>query len=353
MYPKLEIDINKLKHNVKIISHMCHDKNISLAFVTKSFCAREEIVEKLVEEGIDYIADSRINNLKKLKDIDLPKILIRIPMISELDDVIKYSDISFNSELKTIKALNEICESKSIIHNIVLMFDLGDLREGYFYEEDLFNNIKNIQKFKNIKIVGIATNLTCYGAIIPSSINTGRLVEIAKRVENDFGLKLEIVSGGNSSSLDLMMNDNMPKGVTNLRVGESIVLGRETAYGKSIEGAYQDAFKLVCEVVECKEKPSVPVGEIGIDAFGNKPVYEDKGILKRAIIAIGKQDINIDSLTPVDPFITILGASSDHMILDVTNSNQNYNIGDKVEFLLTYGGLMSSSTSEYVEKIIY
>ena len=353
MYPKLEIDINKLKHNVKIISHMCHDKNISLAFVTKSFCAREEIVEKLVEEGIDYIADSRINNLKKLKDIDLPKILIRIPMISELDDVIKYSDISFNSELKTIKALNEICESKNIIHNIVLMFDLGDLREGYFYEEDLFNNIKNIQKFKNIKIVGIATNLTCYGAIIPSSINTGRLVEIAKRVENDFGLKLEIVSGGNSSSLDLMMNDNMPKGVTNLRVGESIVLGRETAYGKSIEGAYQDAFKLVCEVVECKEKPSVPVGEIGIDAFGNKPAYEDKGILKRAIIAIGKQDINIDSLTPVDPFITILGASSDHMILDVTNSNQNYNIGDKVEFLLTYGGLMSSSTSEYVEKIIY
>lgn len=353
MYPKLEIDINKLKHNVKIISHMCHDKNISLAFVTKSFCAREEIVEKLVEDGIDYIADSRINNLKKLKDIDLPKILIRIPMISELDDVIKYSDISFNSELKTIKALNGICESKSIIHNIVLMFDLGDLREGYYYEEDLFNNIKNIQKLKNIKIVGIATNLTCYGAIIPSSINTGRLVEIAKRVENDFGLKLEIVSGGNSSSLDLMMNDNMPKGVTNLRVGESIVLGRETAYGKSIEGAYQDAFKLVCEVVECKEKPSVPVGKIGIDAFGNKPVYEDKGILKRAIIAIGKQDINIDSLTPVDPFITILGASSDHMILDVTNSNQNYNIGDKVEFLLTYGGLMSSSTSEYVEKIIY
>ncbi len=352
MYPKLEIDINKLKQNVKIISRMCHDKNISLAFVTKSFCARKEIVEKLVEEGIDYIADSRINNLKKLKDINLPKILIRIPMISELEDVIKYSDISFNSELKTIKALNEICESKNIIHNIVLMFDLGDLREGYFYEEDLFNNIENIQKFENIKIVGIATNLTCYGAIIPSEINTGRLVEIAKNVENKFGLNLEIVSGGNSSSLDLMMNDNMPKGVTNLRIGESIVLGRETAYGKNIEGAYQDAFKLVCEVVECKEKPSVPIGEIGVDAFGNKPVYEDRGILKRAIIAIGKQDIDMDSLTPVDPFITILGASSDHMILDVTKSNQKYNIGDKVEFLLTYGGLMSSSTSEYVEKII-
>ena len=353
MYPKLEIDINKLKQNVKVISRMCHEKNISLAFVTKSFCAREEIVDKLVEDGIDYIADSRINNLKKLKDIDLPKILIRIPMISELEEVIEYSDVSFNSELKTIKVLNEICERKNIIHNIVLMFDLGDLREGYFYEDDLFNNIKNIQKFENIKIVGIATNLTCYGAIIPSTINTGRLVDIAKKVENEFDLKLEIVSGGNSSSLDLMMNGNMPKGVTNLRIGESIVLGRETAYGKRIEGTYQDAFKLICQVVECKEKPSVPIGEVGIDAFGNKPVYEDKGILKRAIVAIGKQDIDTDSLMPIDTSIEILGASSDHMILDISKSENDYKVGDEVEFLLTYGGLMSTSTSEYVEKKIY
>lgn len=353
MYPKLEIDINKLKQNVKVISHMCHEKNISLAFVTKSFCAREQVVEKLVEDGIDYIADSRISNLKKLKDIDLPKILIRIPMISELEEVVKYSDISFNSELKTIKALNQICERKNVIHKIVLMFDLGDLREGYFYEEDLFNNLKNIQKFKNIKIVGIATNLTCYGAIIPSPTNTGRLVQIAKKIEKEFNLKLEIVSGGNSSSIDLMMNDNMPKGVTNLRIGESIVLGRETAYGKNIEGTYQDAFKLVCQVVECKEKPSVPIGEVGIDAFGNKPVYEDKGILKRAIVAIGKQDIDTDSLMPIDTSIEILGASSDHMILDISKSENDYKVGDEVEFLLTYGGLMSTSTSEYVEKIIY
>jgi len=353
MYPKLEIDINKLKQNVKVISHMCHEKNISLAFVTKSFCAREQVVEKLVEDGIDYIADSRVSNLKKLKDIDLPKILIRIPMISELEEVVKYSDISFNSELKTIKELNKICERKNVIHKIVLMFDLGDLREGYFYEDDLFNDLKNIQKFKNIKIVGIATNLTCYGAIIPSPTNIGRLVQIAKKIEKEFNLKLEIVSGGNSSSLDLMMNDNMPKGVTNLRIGESIVLGRETAYGKNIKGTYQDAFKLVCQIVECKEKPSVPIGEVGIDAFGNKPVYEDKGILKRAIVAIGKQDIDTDSLMPIDTSIEILGASSDHMILDISKSENDYKVGDEVEFLLTYGGLMSTSTSEYVEKIIY
>ena len=290
--------------------------------------------------------------MKKLQDINLPKILLRIPMMSELEEVVDYCDISFNSELETIKKLNALCESKNIIHKIAIMFDLGDLREGYFYEEELFNSIREILRLKNIRIVGIATNLTCYGAIIPSRENTGRLVSIAHKIEDEFGINLEIVSGGNSSSIDLMVNNNMPEGINNLRIGESIVLGRETAYGKKIQGTYQDAFKLVCQIVECKEKPSFPIGEIGVDAFGNKPVYEDRGILKRAIIAIGKQDINTDSLIPMDAHIEILGASSDYMILDVSNTKYDYKVGDKVEFLLTYGGLMSSSTSEYVWKEI-
>lgn len=352
MYPRLEIDIEKLRHNAKIILQSCHERNIKVSFVTKSFCAQHEIVEAVYREGIDYIADSRIQNLKKLQNINLPKMLIRIPMISELEEVINYCDISFNSELETIKKLNELCESKKIIHKIVLMFDLGDLREGYFYEEDLFNSIKEIVRLQNIKIVGIATNLTCYGAVIPSKENIGRLVSIAQKIEGKFGINIEIVSGGNSSSIHLMTSNNMPEGVTNLRIGESILLGRETAYGKNINGTYQDVFKLICQIVECKEKPSVPIGEIGVDAFRNKPVYEDKGILKRAIIAIGKQDINIDSLIPIDTDIEILGASSDHMILDVSNTKYDYKLGDNVEFLLTYGGIVSSSTSEYVSKKI-
>ncbi|EQF27510.1 alanine racemase, N-terminal domain protein [Clostridioides difficile CD160] len=352
MYPRLEIDIEKLKHNVKIISQKCHERNIKVSFVTKSFCAQKEVVESVCCEGIDHIADSRIQNLKKLQNINLPKMLIRIPMISELEEVINYCDISLNSELETIKKLNELCESKNIIHKIVLMFDLGDLREGYFYEEDFFNSVREIVRLKNIKIIGIATNLTCYGAVIPSRENTGRLVSIARKMEEKFGIDTEIVSGGNSSSMHLIMSNTMPEGITNLRIGESIILGRETAYGKNIHGTYQDAFKLVCQIIECKEKPSVPIGEIGVDAFRHKPVYEDKGILKRAIIAIGKQDINIDSLIPIDTYIKILGASSDHMILDVSNTKHDYKVGDNVEFLLTYGGIMSSSTSEYVSKKI-
>lgn len=352
MYPRLEINIDKLKHNVKVISDICKKHNITLAMVTKSYCALPEVVKKIISTDVDYVADSRIYNLKKLKDIKIPKILIRIPMISEVKDVISYSDISFNSELKTIYKLNEEAKLQNKVHNIALMVDLGDLREGYFNEVELYETIDKTLDLENIKLVGIATNLTCYGTIIPSETNLGRLSNIADNIENKYKMKLEFISGGNSSSMYLLEKNEIPCKINNLRIGESIVLGRETAYGKTIKNTYIDAFKLICEVVEIKEKPSIPIGERGMDAFGNTQDYEDKGIRKRAILAIGKQDINIDSIIPLDENISIFGASSDHMIIDITDSNNNYDVGDKIEFILGYGGLMSATTSEYVYKII-
>ena len=354
MYPRLEINIDKLKNNVRILHDICQTYNIDMAMVTKSYCAIPQVVEELCEEYVDYIADSRIENLKNLSHINLPKILLRIPMLSEVEEVIKYSDISFNSEMKIIYSLNEEAKKQDIVHKIVVMVDLGDLREGYFKEEDLFNSIEEILRLSNIELYGIATNLTCYGAIIPSYNNLGRLANLAKEIESKYQINLQFVSGGNSSSIDLMMSGNIPKGINNLRLGEAIVLGRETAYGKNLKGTYQDAFKLVCEIVELKEKPSLPIGEVGVDAFGNKPVYEDKGIIKRAIVAIGKQDIDITSIHPIDSQIEILGASSDHMILNISECDKEYNIGDKVEFSIKYGALVSTCTSKYVNKeIVY
>lgn len=352
MYPRLEINIEKLKTNLQVISNLLKKNNISLAMVTKAYCANLDIVNELVKDKnlIDYLADSRIENLKEMGHINIPKILLRIPMKSEVEDVIRYADISFNSEYETIEKLNEEAKKVNKIHKIVIMVDLGDLREGYFVQKDLFDNIKKIQDLHNISIIGVATNLTCYGAVLPSEENLSKLVNIAEKFERDFNIDIKIISGGNSSSLFLINENKLPSKINNLRIGEAILLGRETAYGKKIDGTFDDVFRLVCEVVENKEKPSVPVGEKGLDAFGNKPVFEDKGIMQRAILGIGRQDISIDSLYPIDKDIKVIGASSDHTIVDVTKSKNKYSIGDKIEFLLDYGGIMTASTSKYVKK---
>lgn len=351
MYPRLEINIPKLKKNLKAISDLLKKNNLTLTMVTKAYCADKHIVSELAKTNlIDYLADSRIENLENLKEINIPKILLRIPMLSEISKLIDYVDISFNSEYETIKKINDVAKKKDKIHKIVVMVDLGDLREGFFEEKDLFENIEKIKKLENISIIGIATNLTCYGAVLPSEENLSRLVNIAEKLKTEYKLDIQMVSGGNSSSLFLINQGKLPKGINNLRIGEAILLGRETAYGEKIDGTFDDAFKLSCEIVENKKKVSVPIGEQGMDAFGNKPIFIDKGHMQRVILAIGRQDVAVDSLIPIDKKIEVIGASSDHTIIDITNSDNRYTIGDKIEFKLGYSGIMSASTSKYVKK---
>ncbi|MDD4833569.1 MAG: ornithine racemase Orr [Lutispora sp.] len=350
-YPALKINLTKLENNTRLLVEKCAPYGISISAVTKVFCGMTEVAEAVVKGGAAILADSRVENLKKLRNFNLPKMLLRIPMLSQIDEVLEYADISLNSEYKVIEALSNAAVKKGKIHDIILMVDLGDLREGV-WADDAVEYAGKILQLKGVNLKGIGTNLTCYGAIIPQEDNLSKLEEIANMITQKYGIKLSIISGGNSSSLYMVEEGRIPKAINNLRLGESIVLGNETAYGKRIEGTYNDCFTLCAEIIELKEKPSVPIGEIGVDAFGNRPTFVDRGIRKRGILAVGKQDVRIDGLTPIDSDIIILGASSDHMIIDITDSTKEYTIGDIIEFTLDYGALLSTSTSNYVKKVI-
>ncbi|MBU3153332.1 ornithine racemase Orr [Clostridium estertheticum] len=348
-YPCMEVDLKKLTHNVKTILAMCNKKHIDVAAVTKVYCAKKPIVEAILEAGVAMVADSRILNLKKLNDLNCKKMLLRIPMISEAYEVVKYSDCSLNSEIDTIEQLAKASNKLNKIHSIILMVDLGDLREGVLIN-DVVSLVSKIVKLDNIKLIGLGTNVTCYGGVIPDSENLGKLIKLKLEIEKTFDLKLPVISGGNSSSLYMVINDNMPKEINQLRIGEAIVLGRETSFGKPVPNCYDDAFILSGEIVEIKSKPTVPTGTIGMDAFGYIPSFEDKGIRKRAIIALGRQDIRVEGITPLDNDISIFGASSDHLILDVTDSKKQLIVGSIVEFKIDYGCLLKAMTSPYVEK---
>jgi predicted amino acid racemase len=140
----------------------------------------------------------------------------------------------------------------------------------------------------------------------------------------------------------------MPPEVNQIRVGEGILLGRDSSRGLLLKDTYQDAFRLAAEIVEIKEKPSVPIGETGRDAFGNKPVFHNRGMRRRALISLGKQDVRLPGLIPEDTDIRVLGGSSDYIILDISDSKRGYALGDEVYFQLAYPGLLSVTTSPYV-----
>ncbi|MCI8646119.1 MAG: alanine/ornithine racemase family PLP-dependent enzyme [Firmicutes bacterium] len=360
MYPRLNIDIEKLRSNLDGVAKITKEQGgCSLMIVTKGLCAEPAMTDMVIgHPAVDFLADSRIKNIRtyagKARSAGKQTLLLRLPMECEIQEVIQYADISFNSEPETIKLLSQEATKQGRTHKVVLMIDLGDLREGIFFknEEDIYNTAELIHGLDNLELYGIAVNLTCYGAIIPKNDNLSQLAQWAENIEQKLGITLQMVSGGNSSSIYLIGKGELPEKINNLRLGEAFLLGNDTAYGSKLPGTTDDALILEAQIVELKEKPSLPIGEVGVDAFGQKPYYEDRGIIKRAIIAIGQQDTDPGSMEPLDEQMDILGASSDHMILDVSKCTKAYKVGDVVSFKVGYGGMLKTATSPYVEKVI-
>ena len=87
----------------------------------------------------------------------------------------------------------------------------------------------------------------------------------------------------------------------------------------------------------------------GANAFGEHPTFESQGDQIRGICKIGRQDTVADGLTPRDGDIKIIGASSDHLIVDLTHARE-YRVGDVLEFTPDYGALLRAYTSAYVAR---
>jgi predicted amino acid racemase len=353
-YPLLRIDLEKLKTNLAVLSAATRRAGCSLCIVTKSFCADPRIVDILAASPlVDYLADSRIQNLKVSAGRGKPTMLLRLPQAGELEEVIAWADISLNSELDTLRLLNAEAGRQGKRHKVILMIDLGDLREGLYFSEDdkILATAEAVTGMPHLRLYGVGVNLTCYGAVIPTKDNLSVLASWAERISRRCGADLAVVSGGNSSSWPLLGKGELPAGINNLRLGEAFIVGREAAYKTRIPGAFDDAVILEAQIIEVQVKPSLPLGEQGVDAFEERPLFRDRGMLKRAICAIGRQDLEVKGIRPLDRGVEILGASSDHLILNVGASEQEYRVGDTVRFVPNYVALLRLFTSPYVGRI--
>lgn len=353
IYPRLLIDLDRLAHNAAHLCRVTGERGITeLAFVTKVFCADLEMVRVLAASPCRYLADSRIENLARCGGLGKERILLRLPMPSQADKVVQAAEISFNSEKTTLRALGKAAEKAGVRHRVVLMIDLGDLREGVFFQNEnlILETAELAEQDENLELFGTAFNLTCYGSVLPSEENLAAFMAVTEMIESQIGRQLPFISGGNSSSISLLLAGKMPERVNNLRLGEALIRGRETAYGQDLPGMDNNPVILETEVVEVQTKPSYPIGEIGVNAFGERGSYTDIGPRRRAVAAIGRQDMDCDNLTPVQAGVSVVGASSDHLILDVTDCEKAVETGDILSFAMAYGGLMRGFTSGYVQR---
>ncbi|GHV28230.1 alanine racemase [Synergistales bacterium] len=354
-YPILHINTKQIRKNAEAIRDACASAGIDCTAVVKGYNALSEITSALYDAGYRSFASSRLPHLRAVKScFEVETMAIRIPMLSETDNLVDCADVSLNSEIETIKRIDEEARSRNKTHKIILMRDLGDLREGIIDEERFMETAVFIENnLRNIHLRGIGSNLSCYGSITPTAENLSVLVSNAREVERAIGRKLDVVSGGASTSLYLSVTGEMPEGINHLRVGAANLLrseARDIPEG-SLEGLTDDAFIFEAEIVEIGEKPTRPTGRLGLNAFGNVRTYEDRGIRRRAILAAGAFDIaDYTKLIPIDEGVTLLGCSSDHLIADIHDSKERYRLGGTISMTMTYQSVLFATANNLAEK---
>lgn len=349
----ITLDTQKLTQNYDFLNHLFVKHNIEWAVVAKLLCGNETFLKSLVSVIDKDICDSRLSNLKKIKELspETTTVYIKPPAKRLAASIVKYADVSFNSELETIKSLSEEAFKQKKVHRIVIMIEMGELREGIM-ADSLPDFYAEVLKLPNIEISGIGTNLKCLNGILPDRDKLIRLANYRRNTESRFKRNIPYISAGSSVTIPLLNKGNVPEEINHFRVGESLFFGTDVFNDTHFKGMHQDVFTLTAEVIEMIEKPMVPTGKVGKNLTGESPEYDDADRDKtsvRAIVDLGVLDIDIKQVYPFDKGIEILGASSDMMILNITDDT-NLKVGDEINFGVNYLAVLRAMNSDYVDK---
>lgn len=348
------LDAKKLKANFDYLDSIFSSNNINWTVVSKILSGNRTYLQTLLDLGIKQIADSRITNLKMIKSIhpDIETMYIKPPAKRAIPSVVKYADISMNTEIETIRLLSEEAEKQQKKHKIIIMIELGELREGVMGDE-LIDFYASVFQMKYIEVVGIGTNLTCMNGVLPDNDKLIQLSLYKQLIEAKFNKKIPYVSGGSSVTIPLINNKLIPKGVNHFRVGESLFLGTDVYNDEPMKELNSDVFKLYAEIIELSEKPLVPSGQMGTNTGGEEYNFSDKDVGQdsyRAILDLGLLDVEKDHINPVDKDLKYLGASSDMLVFDLGENKKEYAVGDVIEFRMDYMGTLRVLNSKYIDK---
>ncbi|WP_154859449.1 alanine racemase [Cyclobacterium xiamenense] len=345
---------DKLRGNFEFLKKEFEANEVSWGVVSKILCGNRMYIKELIDMGADEIHDSRISNLAKVKEINpnVQTVYIKPPSKRNLADMVRYADVSLNSELNTIRWISEEAVNQDKKHKIIIMVETGDLREGVMGDH-LIDFYAKVFELPNLEIIGLGTNLNCLNGVMPSADKLIQLSLYKQIIELKFNKKIPWVSAGTSVTIPLMLHKQLPKGVNHFRIGETLYFGVDLFEEKTIDGMNPDVFELFAEIIEMQEKPLLPSGMLATNPQGEMADIDESLYGKssfRAILDLGLLDVDPKYLIADDGEFEILGASSDMLIINLGENPEGYKVGDLVKFRLKYMGALAILNSSYIEK---
>lgn len=360
---ELIIQTEKIKSNIQKLSSYFEEHQIYWSLITKVFSGDKEFLKHIltdeVIEKIDSIGDSRLTSLKNLKAINpnIRTIYIKPPAQAYADEVVKYADISLNSSLRTIKVLNEAAIKVDKIHQIIIMVELGELREGV-QREDIMNFYENVFNLSHIDVIGLGSNLGCMYGIEPSYDKLLQLSLYKELISAKFNKNLKYISGGTSITLPLIERKIIPKDINHFRVGEAAFFGISPLYNEKFLDLFTDTFEFSANIIELDEKSIVPEGvvseaNIGLTAKYNKSDIGETSV--KAILDFGMLDVDKKDLGTSDENLKFVGITSDMMVVDIGENKtkegkKKYSIGDQIKFKPNYMAVARLLNSKFIDK---
>lgn len=350
----IELYKDKLKKNYEFLDSLFKENNIEWAVVSKLLCGTEKYLQEVINLGTKEICDSRISNLETIKKLntDVQTVYIKPPAKRSIERLVKFADASFNTEYETIKWISDEAVKQHKTHKVIIMIELGDLREGVMGDQ-LMEFYESVFNLPNITVTGIGANLNCLYGVMPSEDKLIQLSLYEQLIEAKFNRKIPWVTGGTSVVVPLIFRKQIPEGINHFRIGEMLFFGLDLFTQETVPGMEADVFKLFAEIIEITEKPKVPSGYLDTNPSGETFEINEEDYGKtsyRAILDVGLLEVSEDFLIPEDDSIQITGASSDMLIVDLGDASDNYKVGDLVSFRLKYMGALGLFNSNYIEK---
>jgi ornithine racemase len=354
---RVTLNVDALRHNLETVSGWVRGHGASLTVVTKALCGNEQAVRSVLDLGVRSIADSRLSNLRRLPPDrgPLETWYLRPPHPSGLAEVVELADVSLNSELQVIRQLEAEAARQQRTHRVVIMIELGDLREGIL-PGSLAKVYEEIFTLPHIEVLGIGANLGCLSGAVPTVDELMQLALYRELLELKFSRSLPLISAGTSAVLPLLLEGHLPHAVNHFRVGESILLGTDPLTQERLRGLRDDVVTVEAEVVELKEKRLVAPGETTENTPFTMAETDDdfapgqRGY--RALVTLGQVDTEVAGLRPVNPRHSIAGASSDITVVNVGDAPDGIAVGDVIAFRPGYGAFVRLMNNPDTETVI-